>query len=273
MLCDEGHEWEASVNHLLDQRTGCPECSKKRATSKIRPAESEREAQLSSLPNLHFISWSDGGYLNRRSKADMQCGACNHVWSTTVDRLVNTGVGCPLCANKSRSDKKRAGLGEITAKLSSIQGMRLVNIAPGARKNARGRATMLCDTCLKIWTTGVGTLLNSKSGCPFCAKYGFDRSKSGTLYALRSECGAHVKIGISNVCQQRIRQLEKATPFSFTLVERFDSDDGAEIVTLERLFHSSFEASGLTGFDGATEWLRYNPSILEMMRGLDKASQ
>lgn len=273
MRCNEGHEWVASVNHLLDQRTGCPGCSKKRAISKITSDESERERQLQTLPNLHFVKWSDGKYLNRRSKADMQCRVCGHTWSTTVDRLVNTGVGCPLCANKRRSDKKKVCISEITAKLSSIRGMRLVNIVQGARKNAQGRATMLCDTCLRSWTTSVGTLLNGKSGCPFCAKYGFDRSKPGTLYALRSECGAHIKVGISNVVRRRIRQLQKTTPFSFNLVERFDSDDGGNIARLEKLFHSSFESSMLTGFDGATEWLRYNPSILQMMRDLDKARQ
>lgn len=110
-------------------------------------------------------------------------------------------------------------------------------------------------------------MVNMGTGCPRCAKYGYQLDKTGYLYALRSECGRYVKIGISNNPSQRHRQLELATPFNFNLVEQVHGD-GVKIAGLEKSFHEKYESAGFTGFSGATEWLVFSDELLSELRSL-----
>lgn len=184
------YEWEAKVNNLVENQSGCPHCSGKR-----RWTSDERIEQINSLENIEFISW-DGEYKNCYSRVNVKCTVDKHVWIATVDSLVN-----------------------------------------------------------------------SVTGCPKCAKYGYDPSKKGYLYALRSECGRYVKVGISNKLSRRRTELARATPFKFNIVEQIRGD-GSKIAELEKYFHSKYERAGFTGFSGCTEWLVCTPELLEELRNL-----
>lgn len=102
-------------------------------------------------------------------------------------------------------------------------------------------------------------------GCPRCAKHGFNPSKNGTLYALRSACGQYVKIGITNNFEQRFHALKRVTPFDVSVIERIECD-GQTASQLEKMFHREFKSAGFTGFDGATEWLRWSAEIQHWLR-------
>ena len=60
-------------------------------------------------------------------------------------------------------------------------------------------------------------------------------------------------------------KLAKNTPFKFSLIEQA-SGDGAKIAELERYFHDKYESAGLSGFDGATEWLICTPELMQELR-------
>lgn len=92
-------------------------------------------------------------------------------------------------------------------------------------------------------------------GCPSCASYGFDKNSDAYLYFLISDGGAHMKIGITNNIERRVNELRLATPFSFSLVEKIQMI-GSDAAISEKLIHSLMVSSGLTGFDGATEWFK-----------------
>ena len=87
------------------------------------------------------------------------------------------------------------------------------------------------------------------------------------MYALRSECGGHVKIGITNRDNDRFSELKRNTPFNFSIIEKV-SGDGLHIQEIERYFHGKYERSGFSGFDGATEWLVCTPELLEEIRSI-----
>ena len=103
------------------------------------------------------------------------------------------------------------------------------------------------------------------SGCPKCAKHGFNPAKSATMYAIRSDCGQYMKIGITNDFKQRFSQLRKATPFDVSVIERIEYD-GQTARQFEKMFHNEFESAGFVGFDGATEWLRWSTEIQYWLR-------
>lgn len=253
MMCEKGHEWSASVNNLLNHSRGCPKCAGRYSYSPF-----EREKQLNVLPGLKFVRW-----LNRnkdsRSKATMRC-EMGHEWSATVDCLINSGTGCPKCAGNykySAADRVR--------QLDALPGKSFVCWVSGYR-NKNSKALMRCDNGHE-WQAAVDYLVNEGTGCPSCAKSGYDKSKPGTMYAIMNVDGGHIKIGISNNYERRLAELRSATPFEFSTVALVHGA-GHEIRDLEKMFHAEFESSGFIGFDGATEWLKFDTGILSLLRVL-----
>ena len=109
-----------------------------------------------------------------------------------------------------------------------------------------------------------------KSTLTACAQGGFNPTKQGTLYLLRSECGTMVKIGISNNHEQRHAQLKRATPFNWSCIELLHNNDGAFIAKAEKELHSLTEqAQFIEPFDGYTEWRKWDdriPMLIEEYR-------
>ena len=101
-------------------------------------------------------------------------------------------------------------------------------------------------------------------GCQYCSKSGFKRNQTASLYVLSSEGGEYMKVGISNNYKYRLRKLKRHTPFNFELISVF-SGIGAKMEFIEKLTHSSFANAGLSGFDGCTEWLKWDNRILELL--------
>ena len=99
------------------------------------------------------------------------------------------------------------------------------------------------------------------SGCPGCANYGFDRTKKGYLYILRSDCGLYMKIGITNKPEQRYSQLSKSTPFLFKRIEIIKGP-GDQIASLEKEILAEYQPVGFTEtFDGYSEWRLWDDSV------------
>ena len=98
-------------------------------------------------------------------------------------------------------------------------------------------------------------------GCPGCAKSGFDRTKVGFLYILRSCCGQYMKIGITNNPEQRHNKLKRATPFSFKRIELIEGP-GEQIANLEIELLAEYQPVEFTEtFNGYSEWRLWDDSI------------
>lgn len=255
MRCDiDGCEWSATVDSMLNGGRGCPMCA-----GKYRYSSAEREAQLNSLTGYMFVRWLGGGYTTtNKSKAVMRCDH-GHEWAASVSNLINVRSGCPKCSGTYVYSAK-----EREDQLNARTNLHFVRWVDGY-KDSESKALMACDEGHE-WCASVNNMINNGSGCPACAKTGYDPTKPGAIYALLHENGCHIKVGISNVYKQRLSQLRNATPFRFEVIHMHQSEDGHVIAALEKTFHQNFEKSGFTGFDGATEWLKFNPDILTIMR-------
>lgn len=252
--CD--FEWSSTANNIISHGNGCPQCAKQR-----RWTAEERAGQINAIGNIEFASW-DGDYKDSKSKANVKCSMDGYKWSASVNELVNRGKGCPQCAGRRIWTPD-----ECVNQINKRENLYFVSWVSGVYKNRKSKATVRCSVDGFEWSASVGNLLYRESGCPKCAKSGYDKSKTGALYALRSECGKYVKVGISNNPSRRHRQLELATPFKFNLVEQV-SGDGDKIAELEKYFHDKYESAGFTGFGGATEWLVCSDELLSELRGL-----
>jgi hypothetical protein len=130
-----------------------------------------------------------------------------------------------------------------------------------AKKNTMAMVSVSCKDH-GAFRISFANLVYHDRKCPSCAEYGFKSDRDGYVYALKSECGAYMKIGITNKPEIRIPQLAKATPFSFEVSGVFKTS-GMNARTTERAAHLEFPSAGLSGFDGCTEWLRYDQTIVE----------
>ena len=249
----DGYEWSSTVSNLVNGGQGCQKC----AGNGRRTAE-ERTEQINKLENIEFISWVDG-YKNAFSKVNVKCEIDGFVWSPTVNDLVHGGHGCPQCAGL-----RRWAAEERIEHINNIENIEFVSWV-GSYKNQKSKANVRCKVDGFIWMASVNSIVHTGSGCPQCSNHGYDSSKEGFLYALRSECGQYVKIGISNDPKRRHKELERGTPFRFNLVEQL-SGDGTKIAELEKYFHDKYDVAGFTGYDGATEWLVCTPQLLEELR-------
>ena len=109
-------------------------------------------------------------------------------------------------------------------------------------------------------------------GCPSCAAGGYQPHKTGYLYfLLDTETHSRIKIGISNRPKQRLRELRRATPFTFEPMEIIETY-GEIAPQLEKLCHDALPSAGLTGFCGATEWMRFDGATVRQLIEIQSSS-
>lgn len=218
-----------------------------------------REQQINSLPNITFVRW-DGEYRNNKSKCVCRCDA-GHEWKASVSHLVSNGRGCPQCALRNVSERFRMPEIERITQINSIDGVSFVRWC-GEYHSNKSRVVCRCDKGHE-WTAVINSIVDTGRRCPQCASSGYDRTKPATLYALRSECGTMVKIGISNNIEQRHAILKRKTPFAFECVELCHGDGGM-VATLEKVLHGLMEPIVFdTPFDGSTEWRKWDARLPE----------
>lgn len=216
-----------------------------------------REQQINELPNIRFVRWADG-YRNNTSKAVCRCLIDGFEWSVRVDCLISKGVGCPQCAGC-----RRWTADERIAQINSLPNICFVRWV-GNYKNHKSKAVCRCGVNHE-WESSIDHLLSHGRGCPSCAKSGYDQTKAGTLYFLRSECGTMVKIGISNDYVRRHRTLKRETPFSWACTE-LAHGSGILIAKMEKDLHNQTEPVKFTGkFDGHTEWRRWTEQVQSLI--------
>mgnify|MGYP002769027351 FL=1 len=227
-----------------------------------RNTAQEREDQISRLCEgtiYSFAGWVEE-YRNNNSKFICICEQ-HGKWSPSVNNFINHGARCPTCAQNQMTSTPEREL-QIN-NICAINGYEFVAWL-GDYINQHSKFEIFCKQHGK-WDVSYTNFVNKGTRCPGCTTTGFDSTKPATLYAIRSDCGQYVKIGITNNFEQRFSQLRRATPFDVSVIERIECD-GQTARQFEKMFHDKFESAGFTGFDGATEWLRWSTELQYWLR-------
>lgn len=92
---DCGHTWEATMNQIISQKTGCPHCASNAPVSTI-----EAEARIYKVNEKNFKILNLEVYKNVHSRLKFECLKCGHIievcaYNMFVERR------CPVCARKS----------------------------------------------------------------------------------------------------------------------------------------------------------------------------
>lgn len=210
-----------------------------------------------------------------------------------IPRSRNWRVFCPTCSN---DEYAVSGVGKIEfiAHASSLQkGCKPCRCAKNYRWTREEREYQIKKLCKRddflfggfvrkdgrianndpieikchehgIFIVKVNDFLHDENRCPSCAIPGFKPALNAVVYVLCSDDGALMKIGISNNPDHRIACLRRVTPFSFSWKAAFNMI-GRKAREIESEAHQSFSSAELSGFDGATEWFRYDPDIFSFI--------
>lgn len=266
---DDSEMWPAGsiTSTFLNLRNGfvpcgcskCPNINKKQMVIAARRYAEKAGYKLFGIPSLTT---------QPKSKCFLWCDI-HGMWNTTSITELRVGKGCPSCARKIQQDaaakSKIMDEGIALSMVRSVaasRGHNLLRIDDYVAASKTKAHFSCCDH--GEWSIPLTAYIRGR-GCKKCAKSGFKDNLSGFVYALKSECGAYLKVGITNNLEARMHSLALKTPFNFKNVMSI-CGSGFKARALESECHKRFMSAGFRGFDGATEWLRYDDEILDVIQ-------
>jgi Probable Zinc-ribbon domain len=199
--CAKGHIWNAMVNSRSRGR-GCPVCANQVLQIGINDLKTTDPEIAKQAYEWDPSSVTAGSKVKKLWKCNL-----GHIWDAPVNtRFRESGNGCPYCSNH----RLLVGFNDFATThphlLDEVNGWDPQSLIAGAR----AKKSWKCSEG-HVWETSVGARTGTKeSGCPTCAKYGFDPNKDGWLYYMAHEEWGLVQIGITNVPNQRLNKHKKS---------------------------------------------------------------
>lgn len=248
---------------MFDQRpndhlkgSGCPGCAAESKAHSINLfIEKAKEVHCD-----HYC-YSLVNYTNMRNKVVIICPEHGEFEQTPHGHL--KGNGCIRCRVESVGKLNRSNTNSFIIRAIKTHNNKF-DYLKVEYKTIREKVIIVCHEHGDFEQTPHNHLKGR--GCPGCAEYGFDRTKSGFLYVLRSDCGRYMKVGITHKPDQRHSDLSRATPFSFKLIEIIEGP-GEQIANLEKELLAKYRPAEFTEvFDGYSEWRLWDDSILMRFR-------
>ena len=207
--CASGHTWRQSLKGIKSKKLNpCSYCSNNKVwpgfndlQTKNPEIASEWDFELNSPVRPHEV-------LYRADKPfHWLCKEHGHSWKVSVYKRAEEGSGCPYCGNYfclTGFNDLETLFPEIAAQWDSVR-----NVIGPSQVLARSQksAWWICIEGHK-WRAKPGTRVGSEnrrgSGCPGCAKSGFDASQPADLYFIENEKLQAFKVGITNLGTSRI---------------------------------------------------------------------
>jgi len=201
-------------------------------------------------------------YVYSKTKLKIKCPEHGDFYQFPMNHLA--GMGCKLCSNRKLSVMNSKTNEWFLEKATKVHGDRY-DYSKCVYNNKKRVVEIICREHGKFMQSPLVHLRGS--GCSKCNISGFDRMSDGFVYALISDCGQYIKIGVSNNYQDRMKRLSRGTPFGFSLIGLL-ACSGQDAADKEREILRSNESAGLSGFDGCTEWMKYSKQLMQKVVSL-----
>lgn len=258
VICPSHGEFKQTPNNHL-RSGGCNKCGYE-LISKNTTRSNETFIKLAKSAHGDKYDYTGTMYKSALAKVVIKCKI--HGDFTVEANSHLKGAECRKCSLISQGIGRRSNSEEFTNKARSLHGDTYDYSTVDYITSCEG-VNITCNIHGVFEQTPNDHL--DGCGCPLCNVGGYKSNIEGYLYLMRSECGEHIKIGISNNIKKRTMELGRATPFAFNLIE-YVKGDGNAIRLSEKILHSMFESSGFKGFDGCTEWFKFDESIFTQFK-------
>ncbi len=263
-ICEHGHVTKAPVYSRVNGH-GCPICSGKYVLAGFNDF-----ATLEPELAKEAYGWDPTTVTRSSGQTKKWICKLGHIWSAGINKRAH-GRGCPICSGK----KVLIGFND------------LATVNPETAKEAFGwdpqsvtagsdlKRKWMCEK-KHVWTAAVFTRTQATpSGCPSCAKGGFDPNLDGYLYFLTHQDWEMLQIGITNFPDNRLRVhkrlgwkvLEIRGPMDGHLTQQWET----AVLQMLRAKGADLSNAKIAGkFDGYSEaWSKSTfgvRSIKELMR-------
>lgn len=246
--CD--HKWRTQVANRSIRGYGCPACANthvhidgRNSLAKTHP-ELSKEFDLernSPITPLNILAGSN-------KSVYWICSSCQNEWKAVVGSRAINSRGCPACAGRLHSDGRNS-LGALDQQLASE--LHPTKNGKWNKDNlvisSHKRIWWVCKTkserpCGGVWQTTVAH--RKYTGCPACAKFGFDPNKPAQYYVIRiqnkTEDTIYFKAGKSNHYKRRFKEHirkfknhNKSKDWTLKIEEIYEEDSGSYIQKIE----------------------------------------
>jgi Zn finger protein HypA/HybF involved in hydrogenase expression len=259
------HKWLQSVNNRTRRKSGCPFCSGRvvHVDGHNSMAKTHPQIALELLPNKFGTQYTILAGTN--TKLPWKCKICTHEWNTTGAHRIE-GNDCPACSGRVVHNDGRNSMAMTHPELAKeFQGNpKLVKAGTGKILDWK------CSTCEFEWkTAGAHRTSTNKTGCPSCAKYGFNPNTPAEYYSLKIDGPDSTwwyKGGITNDVEVRIANIKSSLrsqkmDVRVTIIATVSFQTGAEAKEFEQklLDIESIRANTVETFDGSTELFNVDP--------------
>ncbi len=246
--CTLGHPWKTSVLHRT-MGWGCSFCS----GHKILVGFNDLATTHPEVAGTAY-GWDPTTVTAGSSKIKQWICPLKHFWSVNVSARTR-GNGCPYCAGQ----KVWKGFNDLVTTHPEIavtaHRWDPTTVTAGSEK----RRKWICDK-KHVWTALVSNRTGG-TGCPKCARYGFNATKHAFLYLLIDKINGEqvLQFGITGDLKARLAT-HKRTGFRSAPVGLLEFPIGQDARNLERLLLEAMTHHKIpscykqsTRFDGSTE--------------------
>lgn len=192
IICPEHGVFEQRPDVHL-RNNGCSKCGLIHR-SDIRRKTLHNFIQESLKIHNAFYDYSQVNYKAANIKVDIICPEHGIFSQKPNDHL--RGHGCPLCARRKQSEKRKKTTSEFISAAKLIHGLKY-NYEDTQYYGAFKQLDIKCPIH-GVFKQRPNDHLNG-SGCPSCTKSGFNRNKPAILYYIKDTETGFYKIGITNL--------------------------------------------------------------------------
>lgn len=225
--CEKGHEFRATGESMVNN-VGCGVCANRQIQVGVNDMASTHPHLASQWHPTKNLPLTPRDVIGTHSgKLWWICEKGHEFISTGQKRA--SGTRCPVCINQ----RVLTGFND----LATVNPHLAEDWHPVKNGELRPE-TVLCGGHSKNWwicqeghewRTDITSRL-AGTGCPSCAKSGFDPTKPGILYFIFHSKFKAFKVGITNLGTTRLERFVKS---GWTVEYKFDSWDGEQIRSVE----------------------------------------
>ena len=262
-ICKLGHIWKAAINSRV-AGVGCPFCANK----KLLKGFNDLATTHPELAKQAF-GWDPSTLTHGSPKKVQWVCDYGHNWIISPNGRRQGSTGCPVCAGLIIVP----GFNDLQTKYPDIA-RQAVGWDPSLVASlAHDRRKWRCDYGHE-WYAVIANRTNG-TGCPSCAKSGYDPNKPGWLYLIDHDGLGMYQIGISNYPDDRLANhkgrgweiIEIRGPMDGHLTQKLEDDC---LLALKRRGAMLGRKGSLSGFDGHTEaWNKASLKVSSIKQILD----
>ena len=254
ITCPEHGDFEQTPGHHL-QGHGCVECGFE-AVAVLNTLTIEEFLHKARLVHGDRFNYDKVNYVSAHHKVVITCSVHGNFEQIPYAHL--SGAGCGKCVGNRQYTQE-----EFVEKARAIHGEKY-DYRCALYVRTRDKVVIRCTKHGDFKQTPNRHLRGD--GCPSCAPYGFSPHRKSFVYFLvDTETHSRVKIGVTNVPTQRFTQLNKRTPFTVERIYVFETPPEITL-QIEKFCHFQLDSANLSGFDGATEWFKFDEDKIEALR-------